>query len=722
VLGAGALRAAEVKVLATRSQAAFLEGTLEGISVDPLGVLRLAQRAERAATIEEPFLLSLAPLPDGWVVGTGNAGRVIRVAANGSTQTLFETEEPEVFAVWADPQGTVWAGSSPNGKLYRYRDGEVEAVWTPEDTYIWQILGDGNGGLLVATGTEGKLYAVDTEGEARLLYDADDTHIRSLAPPLADGRVLFGTAGKGLVLAVAADGSARTLFDAPAPEVVAFASDGADGVYFAALASEASFVDLSRAKANGGNNGNGNGNGNGQNNGNGNGNGNGDVDVSGSAEVPASGSRPAGYKGARSRIFRWSPSVGTSNVWDFADETVHSLLWHEGRLWVGTGLEGKLYSLQNDQMILEKDVDEAQIVGLVPHSDGPAFATTNGSTLYRFTGGSESEGRLTSKVLDSQLTSEFGTLHWRGDTPPGTAVGFSARAGMSAMPDATWSEWTELRSGTEISLRDLDRSRYLQWRIELEGADGASPEVRSVEVSYLQANQRPSVKRFEAMPPGQVVVPGNFNPSNQVYEPAHPTRDGIFTTLEPQQNTSERNLKTLWKLGYRTLRWQVTDPNDDKLSYRLELRRESDPEGWIEIADDLERARYSFDATVLPDGHYRFRLTASDRPANLASDSLEASRVSELVTVDHSPPRLESTRRDGNELVITLADEHSILRESVTSSNAATWQEAAVEDGLLDARRETLRVPLPEETNLLLLRLTDAAFNVITYDLSEHLP
>ena len=111
--------------------------------------------------------------------------------------------------------GSSTPGSSPDGKVYRKRpDGEVEVVFDPEAKYIWALLGDGDGGLLVGTGPEGKLHRVDLgSGESTLLYDSTDLHIRSLARR-ADGTLFAGTAGEGLLLEIDAAGSARTLYDA----------------------------------------------------------------------------------------------------------------------------------------------------------------------------------------------------------------------------------------------------------------------------------------------------------------------------------------------------------------------------------------------------------------------------------------------------------------------------------------------------------------------------
>jgi hypothetical protein len=55
----------------------------------------------------------------------------------------------------------------------------------------------------------------------------------------------------------------------------------------------------------------------------------------------------------------------------------------------------------------------------------------------------------------------------------------------------------------------------------------------------------------------------------------------------------------------------------------------------------------------------------------------------------------------------------------VFSVDGAEGRPAPAADGLLDGRGETLRVAPEEPGRFLLLRLTDAAFNVVTYDLSS---
>lgn len=739
--------ATEVKIFQTQTQRAFLAGTLEGIGVDPLGRLRLADRSERLTAIGEPFLLSAAAHPEGWVVGTGNAGRVLLVRRNGRVEQLHEAEEPEVFAVWAATDGTVYAGTSPNGRLYRIPAGGGEAsVWfEPGETYVWDIAPAPGGGLLVATGGQGKLFHVRGQGDGELVYDSDDTHLRTIAL-LPDGEVLVGTAGEGLLQVLEPRAGAwgvRTLYDAREPEVVALAL-APDGTRYAALAaSESSPVDLSPAGA-GGDEAGGAGEGDDTES-----SGEGTVTVTVTPEggpssaATSSGTRRPGYRGPRSQVVAVSPAGVVETLWEFEDETIFDLLWHRDRLWVATGLDGELFSWNGAQMVLEKDVDERQIVALLTGEHGPVFATTNAAALYRVTGGIEREGTYTSAALDAEQISRFGTFRWRGDLPRGAALSFSFRSGISAEPDRTWTEWSEWTgpvrgpaAGGEVAIGELPRGRYAQWRARLTAGDGASPLVHGIELTYRQENLRPKIEALAVLEPGRILVPASFSPSDQAFEPVSPTPDGVFRTLEPAP-VGDGRLKALWKPGYRSLTWDAEDDNADQLVYRLAFRPAEDAtgggdgtgggeaaggdtthDGWLQMVDELTAEHYVFDSTVLPDGVYRFRLVASDRLDNAPGEELTAERVSEPVVVDHTPPRLVSAERAGEgRLRVVVEDALSPLTRARLSADAGEWADLRPEDGLLDGRRETFVVEAPANGRLLLLQVGDAAYNVTTVDL-----
>lgn len=694
--------AAPVKIQAVEAPATWLAGTLEGVRLEDRGVLGLAPETVRVAALEEPFAYSVAALPDGWAVGTGPEGRVLAVDRRGQVTTLFDAEESDVFALWADPDGTLFAATSPHGKVYRIVHGQAEVWYEPGEAYCWALARGGDGALYLATGDQGRLHRIAGKGKGGVVFDSEEPHLRSL---LATGDALvLGTAGEGRVLERKADGTLRTLYDSGLAEIVALARS-ADGTLFAAaLASEASFVDLSAKPTEAST---------------------GAVETGteaapaeGGSEGPAAGSRPAGARGPRSQIVRLASGGPGEVVWQSQDETVFSLLGLGDRVWFGTGGEGRVYSWSAGRAVVERDFSERQVVGLLAEARGPVFLTTNEAAIHRVVDRLAAEGSYTSAVLDAGQAARYGVFRWRGETPSGTRVEVAFRAGDSAFPDATWSAWTTPRAGEEIAVPALDPARYFQFRLTLSGNGERSPRVEGTEVSYRQLNARPRIEKFGVLDPGQVLVPTSFNPADQVYEPASPNRAGIFTTLGPPTSRDDARLKTVWKRGMRTLRWKGSDPNQDELEATIEVRREGS-EAWLPVVSAWRDEYYAFDASVLPDGRYRFRLTLSDRRGNPGDEALLATEESESVVLDQTPPTRSALGKRGARLTLPVADALSPVREAAISFDAGEWQPLATADGMLDGRVEELLLPpAPAGTRTVLVRVGDAAFNDATFDVS----
>jgi len=649
---------------------------------------------------------------------------VLRIGPDGAVSTLFDAEEANVFALWADPDGTLFAGTSPDGRVYRIRDGRGEPYFDPDQTYIWAIARGTDGALWVATGVEGKLFRVDAEGKGEVAWDSTEPHLRSLLT-LPGGRLAIGTVGQGRVVERASDGTIRTLYDSSLAEVVALArgaagdAGDAGSIYAAVLASEASFVELEPKAPAQPSTGEG-----------------APAAESGEGAEPAAGTRAAGATGPRSELVRLVGDGIVQPLWSSQDETLFSLLASGTRLWLGTGGEGTLYSLHEDSVRFEGKFEERQVVALAEGASGPVFLTTNAAALHRTLPAREStaarteaDGTFVSGVADSAQPARYGVLRWAGSRPKGTAIRAAFRFGASTTPDDSWSEWSapvELagESGGEAAIPEGTASRFAQYRLELTGKENVSPAVASIEITYRQINQKPKIERFGAMDPGQLLVPTNFNPADQVYEPASPNRDGIFTTLEPPP--SDGRTKTLWKRGMRTLRWRATDPNGDDLlatiAFRPEAAQGSEPAGpgWLEIAKEKKDDFYSFDATAVPDGRYRFRLRVSDLPANAPETAYVAEEITETVVIDHSPPRRLAVERrsGGRDPLLTVADDWNPIVKAELSVDAGEWRELAPVDGLADGRSEKFDLgSVPRDAKIALLRVSDAAFNATTFDL-----
>jgi len=705
LLTAAAAEAAAVRIFRTSTSEAFLKGESDGVAVESGGALVLAPAARRLAAVEEPFAFALAPRRGGWAVATGNDGKLLAIDDDGSTRVLYDADEPEIFALAADRDGALLVGTSPNGKVVRIAaDGESEVLFDPDETYVWGLARAADGALWVATGDPGRLYRLRTGKDPELVWEGGASHVRSLLAT-ANGDLYFGTAGDGRVLRWR-DGSIRTLVDSPLNEVAALAPAPGGAVWVALLSSEASFVDLTpRAPA--------------ASSAGGEADAGTTVVVVADASAAGAGSRPSGSRGPRSELWRLQANGTSEKVWTSDDETIFALLADGDRLWVGTGLDGRLYRFEGDRPRVEREFDAKQVVALAAGPHGPLALTANAAELWQFTTDRQSEGTFTSPVLDAGQLAHFGVLRWIGETPKGTRVRAAWRSGFASDPDATWTEWSAPQEGDEQSLAGLDPGRFVQYRLTLDGDKGAAtPRVVGVELSYRQDNVRPTIDSLTVLDPGQILVPAGFNPLEQLFEPASPNRQGIFDTLRPASPREDRQ-KSVWRLGWQTLRWDASDANGDDLRSKLEVRPDGDPGAWLELAHELDGSSFTFDASALPDGVYRFRVTVDDSKSNVdPGAALSASRESEAVVVDHTPPEMRHVRRNGGRLTVTVYDAWSPVRTAEVSIDGGEWQAVRPADGLLDGRSEDLVIDAAtDKAKLVLLRLTDAAFNVRTYDL-----
>src|SRR5207302_981400 len=152
------------------------------------------------------------------------------------------------------------------------------------------------------------------------------------------------------------------------------------------------------------------------------------------------------------------------------------------------------------------------------------------------------------------------------------------------------------------------------------------------------------------------VFPKSGASASSVLSVTNPDENGIYSGLEsPREPGGEGPGKKLYRKGFRTVVWKGTDPNGDTLRYDVEARREG-TSAWFPVRRDVEDSFYSFDTTSLPDGRYRFRVSASDRISNAEGDALTASEETAIAIVDNTPPQLEvvAARIAGSDLELRV--------------------------------------------------------------------
>ena len=702
--------AANAKIWTSDSTADFSAGEARGIAVTVNGELVLSRGIERVEGVGEAVLYDAVTGPGGVVyIGTGEAGRILRVSPSGKVDTYATLDEKQVTALALGADGALYAGASPGGKVYRLDGGKSSVYYDTKAQYVWALAFSGKA-LYVATGLPGEIHRVDSAGNGKRVHQSADAHVRSLQA--AGGEVWAGTSGTGLVLKIDPAGNVTTVFDSGKTEVTAIASGPHGRVWAAASSSEAS-------------------------------SGGGDQPISTppvqsprSAPKPAAPTdepprdkdkpevsvsvstprlaptRPPSRTGYTSEVVLFEKGEPPRVVWTGNDELVFDLGdADETSVLVGTGPKGRLYRVSPDTWSLDRTFDEKQVSIIA----GDAIATNGASAFFRLHNG-ERTGEYVSAVKDTARTSTFGAFRYEGQIPARSKLEVAFRSGESSAPDTTWSNWSEYHDAGSSPKVTAPPGRYLQWKLRMTAGNGESPAIRRIEAAYRNRNAAPVIEAFFAMAPNEVFARSSGSGSN-VFETTAPDEKGIFTSLEEAR--AESPPRKLSRKSYRTLTWKTADSDGDTIVHSLEFR----PIGstrWVPLKSDVRETFYSFDTSSLPDGEYVFRLSASDEESN-PEEPKASTRETSPVTIDNTPPvirKLDSTR---GALRVSVKDASSPITEFEYSVNAHEWVKVEAEDGLSDSLEETYRIELKgdERRGYLLVRATDAARNVAAASLTS---
>ena len=700
---AGRLGAASVKIWVSDTAADFSTGEARGISVASDGSLLLGRTLVKVEGVSEPVLFGAVPGKGGVLyVATGDSGKILRVTAAGKVELEAQLIEQEVTALAVGPDGSLYAGASPGGKVYRIQGGKPSLYYETKAQYVWALAFDGPT-LYVATGLPGEIHRVTAAGKGERVHATTDAHVRALFID-GEGRLWAGTSGSGLVLRMDKAGHVATVYDSSKPEVTAIKSDRSGRVWVAVAAaadtatggsepiSVPSVLPAGKAPKS-------------SSPGEDEDKPRGEVSVSVSSPrlAPSRGSARGGYS---SEVLVFEGAELPRSAWTSNEEIVFDLARNPAGDGVvaATGPRGRLYGLMPDTWSLARTFDEKQVT----IAAGDDVGTNGSSAMYR-PGSGPAAGEYVSAVKDTARTSHFGAFRWEGDVPGGAKLEFAFRSGESATPDATWSAWSTWLTGAHAMDIQAPDGRYLQWKARMSGSADASPRVRRVEAAYRNRNAKPVVDTLTALEPAEVLARSGSSGAN-VYEQSAQDEKGIFTGLEEAR--SEGLPRKLFRKGYRTLQWKATDPDGDTLVYELELRPVGGPR-WIPLRKDLRETFYSFDATSLPDGEYIFRVTASDAESN-PGDAKTGIRESAPIRIDNTPPVVREVARTNGSLEVEALDAASPIMEAEYSLDAKKWVRIEPKEGLADSPRESyvIRVPAEARGAYLLVRVTDTARNV----------
>jgi len=633
----------------------FKGGDLKGVALDSEGHVRAGFSLGSVPASQATAVWAALPMPDGsLLLGTGNEGKLLKVAG-GTVTVLAETKALVITSLTQAFGGAVIAGTLPDGKVMKWEKGKLSDFATLKGAeHVWSVAYDPKAkAVYAATGPEGKLFRISQTGDAQVYFDAPEQHLMSVAVA-PDGTVYAGASDKAKLYKITAPGRASVLYDFGRTEVRAIAVSQKGEVFAIANDIKSSSSAPSRSRG----------------------------------ENPAAPSGMAAKTKGKGTLFSFGADGKPDQLLDDSDEHYTSLsLGDDGRPYVGTGVEGRVYTVDaGHTSVLVADADERQVGALVMAGKDRYVVSSDPAVVHAVKGIGGPDAVWTSKVLDAGIRARFGQLSWDAS---GT-LELSTRTGNTKEPDDTWSAWSN--GVTAPGLVTSPVGRYLQVRARF--AKDPNAVLNQVEVAFLTDNLRAVLTSVDAK-----------------------GGDGETGDDQPKQSGGPVTHKPDSSLN---LTWKVDNPDKDELRYRLQYRLLGTSD-WFDLlkpGEKLTKENYSWETSDLPEGRYRVRVTATDDLSNPPDRATKDTRESGVVLVDNTPPSIDALAATGTHIKGIAQDGVGpIARIEVSVAGTDEWFPFFPADGIFDEQREELDIDVKNIAKtlpaLLSVRVYDKANNFV---------
>lgn len=707
-------RAVTTAVTRHARAADFVKGTTRDTVIDSQGAITLASVTApvdlgpllrnvwtiNALVADNTGALYLGTSPNGDIIRYSDGqAKVLYTAAPQNPDEDPDASEPfaneHVFALALDSQNRLLAGiSGSSARLLRISGDNVETIFSdPDVAYSFAIVIDSENNIYLGTGPNGLIFKIDASNDARRICDLRDNSILSLA--LADDGTLYaGSDQRGLVYRIDPDtNTAAVLYDADQDEITALLLNPDGSLYAAATSAQAvkEHVKAQSIVLEGGE-------------------GRPDTDPPAPKEQEtatlevANTAKPADAKPAPSapetpkgalpktagRIYRIDSSGFVTDV--FAEAAVfYALARKDNRLLLATGNDGRLFTIDpetEEKAVAYEDKQSAQITALALAEGAAYLACANPPQLIRLEDAHVARGTYTSPLIDAGAPARWGALQINAEIPRDTSIRMSARTGNVGEPnDPTFSPWSDPVLLTAATQLDVPNGRFCQYRLTFETARPTeTPRVREVAVAHVIPNIPPRVTAARTA---------------RLADKARP--------------------------GLVVIAASAVDENKDTLTFTIDFRQVGRTR-WIQLAKDLTAPKYEWDTRTVADGRYEVRVTASDRRSNTEQDAMTGSRISDPFVVDNTPPEVEYLRPRVEKRTATIdlkvRDEYTAIGSvHYTLDSNDNWIAALPDDSVFDTTTETITIRIDDlepGPHVLALKIADDLENTVykTLDLT----
>jgi hypothetical protein len=670
---------------------AFMRGKLHRLIVTSDGELRLGYGHGKLGEFAKEIWCSTVA-PDGTIYfGTGSPADVYALGKDNKVTKLHETEAIAVTALATDSKGNLFAATLAEGRVFKIESGNKAVEFAKlRAPYIWSLVVDNNDNLFAGTGPDGRVYRISPDGKVEEWYVTEESNILSLALN-ADGALFAGGSDRGLLYRITGKGQGAVLDQFAEDEIKTLVVHGRD-LYIGinrqksrrprtgALAkrpSAAEFEETTAALA---------------------------AQFGAPAEPsPRTGSARETPPEARlgnllaGALYLRNANGRVDKLASWENEAILTMARDsDGGILVGMNGSARVYRVVSDQRWeLLFDFDEQQALTLALRDGRLAFVGTgNVGNSYLIDAQKAPDGDYTTEVRDCKFQTTWGNILWLGTG----SIAVSTRTGNTALPDATWSEWSDPLRESPSKIAS-PRARFIQLRAQLNRT--SDPVLNSLSLYYQIQNQKPDISSVE--------IGDKPKPAEK------PKTDTPAETAKPDA-PSESRTKTANPT--KNINWRAVDKDGDVLVFRLHYQARGD-DGWIPVQQGkpVRKTEFAWDTGSVPDAWYRFKVIASDEESNPVGESLTDERISDLFKVDNRPPEVQQLAFDVATRTLTgiTRDNLSLIRSLEYSLDGDEWQLMAAKDGVFDASTEAFSLQIEKPAtgpHVIAVRATDEEGNI----------
>jgi hypothetical protein len=678
ILPAGLVRAGKTSHWVHTTEADFKDGAFKNVVATNLGDLKLSRQLkpllEQDSRVAAVF--SLAQAPDGTIyAGTGPEGVLLAVKDDKISTAAEIGPHASLFSLLVDSKGRLLIGTGgEKGEIYRLdKPGEKPTkIFDAEDVqYIWAMVETPDGNVYTATGPNGQLFQINPDGTNKVLLDSDENNFLCL---LSDGKdfLYAGTDPNGLVYRVNRHtGEFFIVYDAPEGEISALARDAKGNIYAgtAAASDEETPEDTGAAEQVG----------------------RPESETHGSPipsqppgmpkppEVPAPApgeplpipkeshpmsmlilAEPGDGPGIGEEPPKSSPATRPTRSDGGASGGTHKQPSQPSN---APANGNAIYRIDPDGFVNEIFRQPVSVFSILEHDGALLVATGDNGDIYEVNPAAEETlalAKTDSKDVLCLLAAKDGRV-FMGLANSGDVASMSrgyASDGTFTSPVLDAGQIS--RFGKVQLLGTLPAGSKLtistrSGNVEETTAPGWSKWSDEIPAAEFTQIASPSARFFQY----RLTFSSDAGQATPVVEEVNvayqvPNLAPRVSSIRLTGVESDSDTAA-GGTGKITIAWDASDPNEDELAYTLFFRNGT-RSPWILLKDKLKDPTFDWDTHGAADGRYEIKVEASDANANPKGEGKTASRVSDPIVVDNTAPVIGdvSSRVSGGDATIRL--------------------------------------------------------------------